>query len=272
MILARLIPKGSQKYQIMKNNIEVYADLLEKYNIINLFAVWTMTVSGFTYRLGYVDRYSYWDWSGYMDGTIRLVLATTLFYITSKKGIWKQSNKRLGYFDLLNNFIIGSVCFLIGAINMMFAEVNILGVLPYFSAIAAGILIYEFKITYDQENDDWQINNLDNKFKYLFISLLLMVLSTVIGYKLDDPIISTVSMVSLFFPAVSLIWPSHVRHIKRLQFYPLFILAMFSCVRAPWFLIILGLLFFTIRSINYLKYGIIYPSFGVAQDETLADV
>ena len=84
MILARLIPKGSQKYQIMKNNIEVYADLLEKYNIINLFAVWTMTVSGITYRLGYVDRYSYWDWSGYMDGTIRLVLATTLFYITSK--------------------------------------------------------------------------------------------------------------------------------------------------------------------------------------------
>jgi len=47
---------------------------------------------------------------------------------------------------------------------------------------------------------------------------------------------------------------------------------MFSCVRAPWFLIILGLLFFTIRSINYLKYGIIYPSFGVADDETLADV
>ena len=73
-------------------------------------------------------------------------------------------------------------------------------------------------------------------------------------------------------PAIALIWPSHVRHIKRLQFYPLFILAMFSCVRAPWFLIILGLLFFTIRSINYLKYGIIYPSFGVAQDETLADV
>ena len=165
-----------------------------------------------------------------------------------------------------------SVCFLIGAVNMMFAEVNIIGVVPYFSSIAAGILIYEFKITYDQENNDWKINNWDNKVKYLFISLLLMVLSTVIGYKLDDPIISTVSMVSLFFPAVALIWPSHVRHIKRLHFYPLFILAMFSCVRAPWFLIILGFLFFTIRSINYLKYGIIYPSFGVAQDEILADV
>jgi hypothetical protein len=161
---------------------------------------------------------------------------------------------------------------LIGAVNMMFAEVSILGVVPYFSAIAAGILIYEFKIIYDQKNEDWKINNWDNKVKYLFISLLLMILSTVIGYKLDDPIISTVSMVSLFFPAVALMWPSHVRHIKRLQFYPLFILAMFSCVRAPWFLIILGLLFFTIRSINYLKYGIIYPSFGVAHDETLADV
>ena len=272
MILARLIPKGSRKYQIIKNDISVYAELLEKYNIINLFAVWTVTVSGFTYMLGHDDRYSYWDWSGYVDGIIRLILATTVFYITSKKGIWKRSDNRLGYFDLLNNFIIVSVCFLIGAVNMMFAEVNIIGVVPYISSIAAGILIYEFKITYDQENNDWKINNWDNKVKYLFISLLLMVLSTVIGYNLDDPIISTVSMVSLFFPAVALIWPSHVRHIKRLQFYPLFILAMFSCVRAPWFLIILGFLFFTIRSINYLKYGIIYPSFGVAQDEILADV
>ena len=272
MIIARLIPKDSPKYQIIKNDIKVYADLLEKYNIINLFAVWTMTVSGFSYMLGHVDRYSYWDWSGYLDGIIRLVLATTVFYITSKKGIWKRSDNRLGYFDLLNNFIIGSVCFLIGAVNMMFAEVSILGVVPYFSAIAAGILIYEFKITYDQENNEWQIYTWDNKVKYLFISLLLLLLSTVIGYKFDDPIISTVSMVSLFFPAVALMWPSHVRHIKRLQFYPLFILAMFSCVRAPWFLIILGLLFFTIRSINYLKYGIIYPSFGVAHDETLADV
>ena len=272
MILARLIPKDSKKYQIIKNDINVYAELLEKYNIINLFAVWTVTVSGFTYMLGHDDRYSYWDWSGYVDGIIRLVLATTVFYITSKKGIWKRSDNRLGYFDLLNNFIIVSVCFLIGAVNMMFAEVNIIGVVPYISSIAAGILIYEFKIIYDQKNEDWKINNWDNKVKYLFISLLLMVLSTVIGYKLDDPIISTVSMVSLFFPAVALMWPSHVRHIKRLQFYPLFILAMFSCVRAPWFLIILGLLFFTIRSINYLKYGIIYPSFGVAQDEILADV
>ena len=58
MIIARLIPKGSPKYQIIKNDIKVYADLLEKYNIINLFAVWTMTVSGFSYMLGHVDRYS----------------------------------------------------------------------------------------------------------------------------------------------------------------------------------------------------------------------
>ena len=104
------------------------------------------------------------------------------------------------------------------------------------------------------------------------LSLILMIISAVFGYKLDDPIISTVSMVSLFLPAVALIWPNHVRHIKRLQFYPLFVLAMFTCVRSPWFLIILGIHFFIMRSVNYLKYGITYPSFGVAQEETLADV
>ena len=272
MILARLIPKGSQKYQKINKDIYVYSDLIRNYNVLYLFAIWTMTVSGFTFMQGQLDRYSYWDWSGWLDGIIRLVLATILFYWTSINGLWKVSDDRIRDIDILKNIIICTVYFLIGAVNISFGVINILGVVPYISSFAAGILIYEFKITYDQIKKEWEIDSWDNKTNYFSISLLLLNVSAIMGQMLDDPIISTVSIVSLFFPAVALIWPNHIRHIKRVQFYPLFILAMFTCVRAPWFLIILGLLFFTIRSINYLRYGIVYPSFGVAQEETITDV
>ena len=272
MIIARLIPKHSKKYEDFNKDISVYAELIEKYNTINLFIVWTITISGFSYMLGQIDRYSYWDWSGYTDGILRLILSTFLFYVTSNNKILKLGNDRLTYSDLFINVVIFSIVFLIGAVNISMVESNFIGFLPYGCVFVSGIVIYEFKISYDKKNDDWIIDSWDNKVSYLALSLILMITSTVFGYKLDDPIISTVSMVSLFFPAVALIWPNHVRHIKRLQFYPLFILAMFTCVRSPWFLIILGMLFFIIRSINYLKYGITYPSFGVAQEENLTDV
>ena len=272
MILARLIPKHSKKYENFNKDISVYADLIEKYNVINLFIVWIITASGFSYLLGQIDRYSYWDWSGFTEGTLRLILSTILYYVTSKTEMLKLGNGRVTYLDLFFKLIICFMFFLIGAVSIRIIEINIIGFLPYVCALLAGIYIYEFKISYDKENDDWVIDSWENKVIYLAISLILMIVSTVLGYELDDPIISTVSMVSLFFPAVALVWPNHVRHIKRLQFYPLFILAMFTCVRSPWFLIILWALFFIIRSINYLKYGITYPSFGVAEEETIADV
>ena len=272
MILAKFIPRDSQKYQSINKEISVYSDLIEKYNILHLFAIWTMTVSGFTFMQGQLDRYSYWDWSGCFEGMIRLTIATILFYWASTNGLWTASNDRIRYIEILRNIVFCSIYFLIGAVNISFEKINILGVLPYISAFAAGILIFEFKIKYDQTKKDWEVDSWDNKTYYFSISLLLLITSTAMGKLLDDPIISTVSMVSLFFPAVTLIWPNHVRHIKRVQFYPLFILSMFTCVRAPWFLILLGLLFFTIRSVNYLKYAIIYPSFGVAQEETIVDV
>ena len=158
MILARLIPKGSQKYQKINKGIYVYSDLIRNYNVLYLFAVWTMTVSGFTFMHGQLDRYSYWDWSGWLDGMIRLVLATILFYWTSINGLWKVSNNRIKDIDILKNIIICTVYFLIGAVNIPFGEINILGVVPYISAFAAGILIYEFKITYDQVKQEWEID------------------------------------------------------------------------------------------------------------------
>ena len=95
------------------------------------------------------------------------------------------------------------------------------------------------------------------------MSVGLMVLAMLLGIVLEDPVASTSAAVSIPFPLIALIWPDHVRHLQRARFYPIFTFAMFLCARAAWFLIPLGILFFLLRTINYFRYGIVHPSFGV---------
>ena len=58
MILARLLPKDSKKYQNIRDSIGKYSDFLDKYNITQFFGIWTMTISGNSYLIGQIDRYS----------------------------------------------------------------------------------------------------------------------------------------------------------------------------------------------------------------------
>ena len=176
MILARLLPKDSKKYQNIRDNIEKYSEFLDKYNITHFFGIWTMTISGYSYLLGQIDRYSYWGWSGYTNGITRLLLATIFFFLLSQKGIWAINNKRLSYFDLIIHGIFGGVFFLIGAIDNSYLGINFLGMVPYICAFIASIISYQFKITYDLEKDEWHIDSWNNKNSYLLISFGLMVI------------------------------------------------------------------------------------------------
>ncbi|MCJ7801619.1 MAG: hypothetical protein MUP82_04600, partial [Candidatus Marinimicrobia bacterium] len=83
----------------------------------------------------------------------------------------------------------------------------------------------------------------------------------------DDPVLSTASIVTLPFLLV-LLFGKHVRHLERSKFYPIFIFAMFVVSREAWFLIPILLLFFVLRSYNYLRYQKVYPTFGVTDDQS----
>ena len=272
MILARLIPKNSSSFDIVKVRVSSCIKFTDKYNISYLFGVWTTTVAGYVYLLGNIDRYSYWEWYGLPNGILRILLSTLFFYSFSSFGFWRTSNKRLKQSDLIYNSFFYFACFILGSLSFNISDFNYVGYLPYLAFIISGVLIYEFKVLYNLESNDWSVDSWNKKNTYMIASFIAITFATFFGYILDDPIISTVGIVALFFPAVVLIWPNDVRHIKRLQFYPLFTFAMFACVRAPWFFIILALLFFYLRSINYFKYGIIYPSFGVHLEEISSDV
>ena len=94
-------------------------------------------------------------------------------------------------------------------------------------------------------------------------SKYLTILSSIIGYINDDPIISTIGAVYAPFPLVALIFPSAIRHIQRCRMHVIFVPAMFLSVRFPWFLIMVTLLFWILRYYNYFRFGEVKPSFKV---------
>ena len=272
MILARLIPKNSDRYTFINNIVDIYSIFFEKHKFLYLFSVWTVTMSGFVFNKGQIDRFSYWDWSEWEYGLIKIIISSIFFLSIQNKNFIdvKLFNKNNSV--LIKEFLFLVLYFFIGLANFNIFDLNIILISPYLFAIAGGLFLYRISIKYDSNSEKWDVINWENKLYYFSASFILLIISTYLGYLFDDPIISTVSMISLFFPAIVLLWPSHVRHILRSQFYPLFTFSMFVSVRAPWFLIILFILFFISRSINYLKYGIIYPSFGVDQEDILGDV
>ena len=123
------------------------------------------------------------------------------------------------------------------------------------------ILIHSIKYK-DSLIDDLGHKNIQTTFA--IFALLACVL---VGFMIDDPVISTAAIVSLPFLVV-LLFGKHVRHLERAKFYPIFIFAMFVVSREGWFLIPLLLLFFILRSYNYLRYHKVYPTFGVADDQS----
>ena len=272
MILARLIPKTSVRYTLLNKTADIYSTFLDKHKILHLFSVWTVTMSGFVFNKGQIDRFSYWDWSGWEYGLIKIIISTILFLFIQNKNfsdvkVFNNNNSLL-----IKEFLFLVFYFFIGLANFKIFDLNIILIFPYLFTFAGGLFLYRISVKYDSNSEKWNVDNWENKLYYFSASFIFLIISTYLGYLFDDPIISTVSMISLFFPAIVILWPSHVRHILRSQFYPLFTFSMFVCVRAPWFFIILFILFFISRSINYLKYGIVYPSFGVDQEDVLGDV
>ena len=97
------------------------------------------------------------------------------------------------------------------------------------------------------------------------ISFVLLTISTIIAYFINDPVFSTAGAIIIPFYLVSLIFP-RAEHILRSFKYPLFILAIFIGVRLPWLLFALFFNFTLIRLYNYFRFGIIEPTLKVSND------
>ena len=262
MLIEKIFPQKSNSYTSL-NNIFVKIGLkIDEIGLIQLFSLWTLTVSGLVLKMGLNDRYVYWEWNNWMLGLAKLLFVTLVFvFFLNPKKIWNIDSKKLSANSIGIHMGIALLCLLFG---YSWPSLNhLIYLLPYLLAFYSGLLIFQFQIKLNIEKKTWHSTNWDNKGFILFCSLLSMFTSVIIGIYLDDPILSTSAIVAIPFPLIALIWPNHVRHLQRARFYPLFIFAMFLCVRVPWFLIPLITLFIFLRMVNYFRFGITHPSFGV---------
>ena len=264
MIIARIFPKKSDSFQSLKPFFLNLGDVMDSGGWIRLFSLWTLIVAGIVLNMDFGNRYVYWSWSGWESGFIKLVVASIVyFYFLNPNKLWIIGSKRLQNKEISIHALIAFILLIFGYVGLDSMVPNFLGIFPYFTAFLSCLLIFQFPLILDEDKGVWNYFDWNNKVQYFSLSLILMIASVFLGVFLDDPIMSTAGAVSVAFPLVGLTWPNHVRHLQRARFFPLFTFAMFLCVRAPWFLIPLSILFFLIRTINYFRFGIVYPSFGV---------
>ena len=220
------------------------------------------------------DRYIYWEWSGWIEGFIKLLIVSIIFiFILKPNEMWTAGTKRLNIKEFLIHSGIGSILIVFGLFDfgmivgpyeskIEFLHV-LLSLISYVFSFLSCLIVFQFILELEEDKGTWNNFNWEHKFEYLSISVGFMALAMLLGIFLEDPVASTAAAVSIPFPLIALIWPNHVRHLQRARFYPLFTFAMFLSVRAAWFLVPLAVLFFTLRMVNYFRYGIVHPSFGV---------
>jgi len=281
MIIEKIVPVGSQNHMRWKDFFSNIGKKADSQGWIQLFSIWTLTVAGIVLSMDMQDRYVYWDWDGWIVGLVKLMIVSIVFIsILNPKKIWTVGKKRLNIKEIFIHGVVGVILLLLGWIDIGMIEAiskgklesmvmvtyliySALSIVPYVLSFLSCLLVFQFILELEEDKGTWNNLNWENKLGYLSMSVVFMVLAMLLGISLEDPVASTAAAVALPFSAIALIWPDHVRHLQRARFYPLFIFAMFLCVRAPWFLVPLAVLFFLLRTVNYFRYGIVHPSFGV---------
>tara|TARA_Y100000992_G_scaffold11307_1_gene6915 strand:- start:616 stop:1479 length:864 start_codon:yes stop_codon:yes gene_type:complete len=281
MLIEKIIPVGSDSYSVWRGYSSELGKKIDSQGWAQLFSIWTLTVGGIVLSMDLSDRYIYWEWSGWIEGLLKLFIVSIIFiFILKPNAIWTAGTKRLNIKEFLIHTVIGSILIVFGLIDLeaviALFEVKIesfykglflfyiaLSIIPYVFSLLSCLMVFQFILKLEEDKGTWNNFNWENKFGYLSISVGFMILAMLLGIFLEDPVVSTAAAVSIPFPLIALIWPNHVRHLQRARFYPFFTFAMFLSVRAAWFLVPLVVLFFTLRMVNYFRYGIVHPSFGV---------
>ena len=274
MLIEKIIPVGSDLYSVWSGYFSELGKKIDSQGWVQLFSIWTLTVGGIVLSMDLSDRYIYWEWSGWIEGIIKLLIVSIVFiFILKPNEMWTAGTKRLNIKEFLIHSGIGSILIVFGLFDLgmivgpyeskiEFLHV-LLSLISYVFSFLSCLIVFQFILELEEDKGTWNNFNWEHKFEYLSISVGFMVLAMLLGIFLEDPVASTAAAVSIPFPLIALIWPNHVRHLQRARFYPLFTFAMFLSVRAAWFLVPLAVLFFTLRMVNYFRYGIVHPSFGV---------
>ena len=96
MFVERLFPPESSYYTKWRNSFSKLGEKMDAGGLIQLFIIWTLTVSGIVANMDYTNRFVYWDWTGWFIGLLKLCLVSILFFVwIHPKKMWVAGTKTL---------------------------------------------------------------------------------------------------------------------------------------------------------------------------------
>lgn len=262
MIISRIVPSESAAYKSLSAFSENF-DGFMRWKPLFWFGFWILFAAGMAAYSGHHDRFLFWDFSRWFIGVISLILITTLsILLLIKNELIGYGQEQIMSSKFIVHFLFSAGMFLIGwGGNIMSGAPH---AVPYILAYLAIFIIYGIPIRQDKDTGENTVISNEKRWKYCLGASVLLIMSTIIGFALDDPVISTASAVAFPFPFVSFLM-KHGRHVQRARIFPILIMAIFVAMRQGWFLIPLFLLFYFLRYYHYFRYGIVFPTFSVDQ-------
>jgi len=284
MLISKIAPLKSSIYLKCSNKVKSL-DFILDYQPLTWFGLWTMFIAGMASLGGKIDRYHYWDWTTWLVGMVSLLILTYLVAVLllKPKRVFSE-NVPVSMKYVLQIICLGVFLFLLGwgvkILGIVFQSGSVLNLtenyiyyskngliasLPYISVFVALVLVNTIAIKTNKKNE-LELESNSTKIKYYITALCLLFLGLAGGFFHEDPVLTIAVAVTIPFIGIATFFKA-VRHVQRARIYPIFIMTMFVSLREPWFLIPLGLLFYTLRFYHYFRSGIVYPTFGVDLEE-----
>ena len=203
------------------------------------------------------------------EGRISLLFAvgawTSVFYV-SWRAYLKYREKLVDKKLLMNIPFSGVPALSLFMIGWHLADGRLMSGLfasvPYSCGFIAVALLWDLSV---KAEELYHRDFMDGVVRPVGIGSVLLVLSTILGYRMGDPVVSTAAIIAVPFFVVALVFPRS-EHIIRAFRYPLMILAFFVGIRYPWLLFAMFLNYNVVRWYNYFRHGIIRPTLKVIYD------
>ena len=102
------MPINSDNHKEFQTLFEVIGQRLDSQGWIQLFTLWTLTVSGIVLTMDLGDRYTYWEWGGWSTGLAKLGITTIFFnFVLRPRRMWSLGDKVLSNKELASHVFIG---------------------------------------------------------------------------------------------------------------------------------------------------------------------
>ncbi len=256
MIIERFVKPNTYIYKSLRRIFNSFL-FIEKYDLITWFAPWTVMAAAMASRAGYSNRYTFWDFSNWISGSIYIIILILTLVILKKKkhGIvieYERKNEISGWITI---FFLFFISWMLGW-GLSYIHIGILMFISYLPLFMGIYILYFIEKSNDKKNIP--------RKKIGVISCLMLLLACIFGWIVDDPVLATASIVSTPFTIVMAL-TSHPRHIQRAQIFPLFGLIGFVISRQGLFIFPILILFYLLRFYNYFVYKKVIPTFAVDQ-------